>query len=215
MKRNLTPAALMETLGARYATKSFDSTKKIGSEDWSALIESLRLAPSSYGLQPWKFIVVQNPEIRKTLRASSWNQEQVELASHFVVFATLKNIDEAYVQKYIESIAQTRSIGVETLAGYKNMMMGAVVNGSLDHTTWSQRQSYIAMGFLGLSAGLMGIDTCMMEGFSPAEYDKILGLEGGSYGSVAAMALGYRSAEDATANYKKSRFDMSEVVEVR
>ena len=215
MERKITPESLVDTLGARYATKAFDPSKKISSEDWAALVESLRLAPSSYGLQPWKFIVVQNPEIRTKLRAASWNQSQVEDASHFVVIATLKNLDVAYVEKYIESTAEVRGLTPDMLAGYRDMMVGNVVNGKSDHHAWAQRQSYIAMGFLGLSAGLMGIDTCMMEGISPADYDTILGLEGSVYSTVAAVAVGYRSAEDKTASYAKSRFALDEVVEVR
>ncbi len=206
---------LLETLTSRYATKQFDATKKVSDEDWNILSESLRLAPSSYGLQPWKFILVKNPAIRKELRTASWNQGQVEDASHFVVFTTLRNIDEAYVRKYIESIALARGTTAEALKGFEDMMIGGVVNGIADKLAWTQRQSYIAMGFLGLSAALLGIDTTMMEGLSPQEYDRILELEDTPYTTVAAVALGYRHADDAYAMAPKSRFETSEVVEVR
>ncbi len=215
MKRNISPEVLLETLNARYATKQFDASQTISDEDQNVLLESLRLAPSSYGLQPWKFIVVQNPEFRTSLRAASWNQGQVEDASLFVVFTTLKKVDEAYVQKYIESTAQIRGMDPSVLDGYRDMMIGGVVNNPRDHLAWTQKQSYIAMGFLGLSAGLLGIDAVMMEGISPADYDKMLGLEGSEYTTVAAVALGYRHSDDQTAHYKKTRFDAAEVIEVR
>lgn len=215
MKNRISHADLLETLNARYATKQFDTTKKISDADWNALSESLRLSPSSYGLQPWKFIVVKNPAIRKELRAASWNQGQIEDASHLVVFTTLKNVDAAYVRKYIESIAQARGTTVEALKGYEDMMVGGVVNGGMDQLAWTQKQSYIAMGFLGLSAALLGIDATMMEGLNPKEYDRILGLDSTGYTTVAAVALGYRHADDAYAMAPKSRFETSEVIEIK
>jgi len=214
MKSQISTTALLETLGERYATKQFDSTKQISDTDMYALCESLRLAPSSFGLQPWKFIVVKNPAVRKELRAAAWNQSQVEEASHFVVFATLKQVDPDFVKKYIASTAEIRGISPEDLKGYEDMMINFVTSGSFEHLPWTQRQSYIAMGFLGLSAALLGIDTCMMEWLDPKAFNTILGLENGPYTSVAAVALGYRSEADATSHYAKSRFTMDEVVEV-
>lgn len=213
MKKVITPEVLLETLGARYATKMFDSTAKISAEDMHTLTEALRLAPSSYGLQPWQFIVVDTPATRTALRAASWNQSQVEDASHFVVFTTLRNVDVAHVEKYIASTAATRSLPVEALSGYRDMMVNAVANNTtLNHLAWTQRQTYIAMGFVGLSAAMLGIDTCMLEGISPVDYDKILGLEGTPYTTVAAIALGYRHADDKTAHAAKSRFSADEVI---
>jgi nitroreductase len=216
MNPTITPESLVTTLNSRYATKKFDATKQVPDTDWNALLESLRLSPSSYGLQPWKFIDVQNPELRKSLRAVSWNQSQVEEASHFVVFTTLRKVDEIYIHQYIEKVAKDRSIGAEMLKGYEDMMVGGVANNpNLNHLAWTQRQAYIAMGFLGLSAGLLGVDTCMLEWLDPAAYDTLLGLDGTDYTTVAAVAVGYRHAEDATAGYAKSRFERESVVEVR
>ncbi len=204
----------MEALSSRYATKQFDPTKKIWDADWQALLESLRLSPSSFGLQPWQFVVVQDPLVRKRLRSVAWNQSQVEDASHFVVFTTLKQVDASHVKKYIESTASIRSIPVESLKGYEDMMMNVVVHGSFNHLEWTRRQSYIAMGFLGLSAAMLGIDTCMLEGLDTSEFDKILGMENGKYTTVAAVAVGYRSDTDSTSIYKKSRFSMEDVIRV-
>ncbi len=214
MKNYISPESLMEALSSRYATKQFDPAKRIWDAEWQALLESLRLSPSSFGLQPWQFVVVQDPLVRKRLRSVAWNQSQVEDASHFVVFTTLKQVDESHVKKYIESTASIRNIPTESLKGYEDMMMNAVVQGSFNHLEWTRRQAYIAMGFLGLSAAMLGIDTCMLEGLDTREFDKILGMENGKYTTVAAAAVGYRSDTDGTSNYKKSRFPMEEVVRV-
>ena len=179
--------------------------------------ESLRLAPSSYGLQPWKFIHVQNSETRKLLLAQSWGQTPVTDCSHFVVFAAKEKIDEAYITKFIGQTAQIRNLDPATLEGYKNMMIGDLVKGPrsqiINH--WADRQAYIAMGFLMNTAALMEIDTLPMEGLSPVEYDKILKLEGTGWKTVAAVACGYRAADDKYQHAKKVRFDLKDILETR
>lgn len=156
MKPIIQNSELLDALTNRYATKLFDPERRISENDWNTLSEALRLSPSSYGLQPWKFIVVQNSDVRKKLRAASWNQAQVEDCSHFVVFTTLRNVDEAYVRKFINSTSQVRGISPESLKGYYDMMVSKIANNpSFDHLEWTRRQSYIAMGFLGLSAALL------------------------------------------------------------
>lgn len=209
----LSPEQIAIVLGERYATKQFDPTKKIPADIWNALEESLRLAPSSFGLQPWKFIVVTDPNIRAELAPVSWNQPQITQADKLVVFTTLKNVDPEYVHRYIEDMAKTRGIAPQDLAAYEQMMIGALAH-KTDHLEWSRRQSYIAMGFLGLAAPLMGVDTCMIEGIDSAAYDKILGLEDTDYATVAVVACGYRSAEDQStpALRAKSRFAAEEVI---
>jgi nitroreductase len=213
LEAKISTADLLSALGERYATKKFDQSKKIPADTWRALEESLRLAPSSFGLQPWKFIVVDNPAVRAELQPASWGQSQVVDADKLVVFATLKQVDNAHVRHYIEDMAQTRGIPPEALAGYEQMMQGAMA-GKNDHLDWTRRQSYIAMGFLGLSAALLGVDTCMLEGIDPAAYDKILGLEGTEWASVAIVTAGYRSPEDDStpAQRAKSRFPLDEVI---
>lgn len=208
---------LFGQLNWRYACKKFDTSKKIREADWNVLAESLRLSPSSYGLQPWKFIVVQNPDLRKQLIAHSWGQTPVTDCSHFVVFATKEKMDEAHITKFIQQTAKTRGADPATLDGYKNMMIGDVVKGprSAVINFWAQRQAYIAMGFLMNTAALMEIDTLPMEGLNPDEYDKILGLVGSGWKTVAAVACGYRSEEDKYQHAKKVRFDLKDVVEVR
>lgn len=210
-----TSQEILKQLQWRYATKKFDSSKKISAQDWSVLEQSLILSPSSYGLQPWKFLIVQNPEIRKELTPLSWNQTQVADCSHFVVFTTLKTVTETYVADYISRVAEVRGIPAESLKGYNDMMVGDLVKGPRSQVigNWAQRQSYIAMGFLMETAALLNVDTCAMEGLDPAGYDRILKLEGTGYGTVAAVACGFRHAEDKTQMAKKVRFAPERVVQ--
>ncbi len=206
---------LLKQLNWRYATKKFDPSNKISEADIKTLEEVLHLSPSSYGLQPWKFIFVQNAEIRKKLRAVSWNQPQVEECSHLIVFTTLKKVSEDYIRHFIARMAEVRSIDPESLDSYQAAMIGDVVKGPRSNIvpTWTQRQSYIAMGNLMQAAALMEIDTCALEGLDPAQYDEILNLTSTDYAAFAAVALGYRSENDAFQHLKKVRFKIEEVVE--
>lgn len=205
---------LIEQLQWRYAVKKFDSSKKIPDSDWKTLEQSLVLTPSSYGLQPWNFLVVQNPELRKELRTHSWNQSQVEEASHFVVFTIMDEVDEAHVDRFIERIAYLRKAPVEDFSGLKKMLMNNVVSGpsAQQKREWAARQAYIALGNFMTAAALLGIDTCPMEGLDPLKYDKTLKLAGTGYSTVVACAAGYRSAEDKYASIPKVRFLPADVL---
>lgn len=206
-----TTTEIQQKLEWRYATKAFDPTRKIPAEKWETLEKSLLLAPSSFGLQPWKFLVVESPELRAKLRPVSYNQSQVTDASHFVVLTAHKGVDEKFVAKYIDRIKEVRGVSRESLAGYEKSMNDAL-NAKGDKDAWARRQAYIAMGFLLETAALLEVDSCPMEGFIPAAYDEILGLAGTEYTAVAAVPLGYRSEQDATQSWAKVRFPKSEVI---
>jgi nitroreductase len=187
---------VMGALRWRYATKSFDATKKLPPEVLDALLESLVLSPSSFGLQPWKFIVVDDPALRAQLRAESWDQPQVTDASHFVVLTVRETLTAADVDECLARVAEVRGGGSESLAPLRGMMLGFI--GGMDDTgkfVWNSRQSYIALGQLMTCAALLGVDACPLEGISPAGYDAVLGLGGSGYRTVVACALGYRSAD--------------------
>ena len=126
----ITPANLIDCLNWRYATKKFDPTKIITTETWQALTESLVLTPSSYGLQPWKFIIITNPELKAKLKPLSWNQAQVTDCSHMVVFTIKKNLTAADVDRFVERTAEVRNSSIESIAGYRNMMVADVVDGA-------------------------------------------------------------------------------------
>jgi nitroreductase len=206
---------LLENLNWRYATKKFDSTKTIAAETWAALEESLVLTPSSYGLQPWKFWVITNAELREQLKPLSWNQSQVTDCSHYVVFAIKKNLSLEHLDHFIARTAEVRGITVEAIAGYRNIMASDVVYGprSLTVNEWATRQVYIALGNFMTSAAMIGVDTCPMEGIEAPKYDKLLGLSEKGYATVVACAAGYRAEDDKYANLAKVRFLKDEVIE--
>ncbi len=213
----LAASDLVSALRWRYATKQFDAARKIPAADWSALEESLRLAPSSFGIQPWKFIVVETPALRAALREVSWGQAQVTEASHLVVLAVKQAVDAAHLDAYFADTARTRGVAVESLAGFRKVIDGFVAGkaraGELE--LWSAKQVYIAAGEFMTAAAVMGIDTCPLEGIDPAKYDQILGLAGTGYATQLAIAAGYRSAEDKYAATPKVRFPAAQVIERR
>ena len=206
---------LLENLNWRYATKKFDSTKTIAAETWAALEDSLVLTPSSYGLQPWKFWVITNTELREQLKPLSWNQAQVTDCSHYVVFAIKKNLSLEHLDHFIARTAEVRGIAVEAIAGYRNIMASDVIYGprSLTVNEWATRQVYIALGNFMTSAAMIGVDTCPMEGIEAPKYDKLLGLSEKGYATVVACAAGYRAEDDKYANLAKVRFLKDEVIE--
>lgn len=198
----------------RYAVKQFDASKKIPAETWAKLEEALVLSPSSYGLQPWKFFVVTNPEVRAKLAPVSWNQPQITQASHLVVFAVKKGMGAADAERLIKRTAEVRGIPVESLDGYKGRMTGSFSRLSPEVIdAWMSKQVMIALGVFLTSAALLGIDACPMEGFMPAKYDEILGLTAKGYGSVVIATAGYRSADDKYGDLAKVRYPASEVIE--
>lgn len=211
------PQHLLDALSWRYATKSFDPARPIPAEVWDALERSLVLTPSSYGLQPWRFLVVTDPALRQRLRAASWNQAQVTDCSHHVVFLGRTEMREADVQRHVERTTEVRGLPPGALDKFKAVIVGDVVAGPRGRTAaeWAARQCYIALGQFMLACAQLGVDACPMEGFDPAQYDEILGLAGSGYRSVVACPAGYRSAADKYAAIPKVRYPREQVVERR
>ncbi len=212
---NLNQDQLLSALKWRYATKSFDPNRKISSDVWSALEETLVLSPSSFGLQPYRFLVIDDRATREKLLAHAWGQRQVVDASHFIVFAARTTVTAEEIETFVELTAKTRSIPKEALNAYRDMMRGSLLNegfkGIAPH--WSARQAYIALGNLMTAAAMLGIDACPMEGFDPAKFDEVLGLKGQGLSAVVACALGFRSAHDKYASLAKVRFDRAALVQ--
>lgn len=210
----ITPAELHTSLNWRYATKSFDAAKKIETETLDALLESLRLTPSSFGLQPWKFIVVENTELRDQLRQQSWNQPQVTDASHLIVLAAKESISHADIEEWINCLAITQQTPLDQLAPLQGMIMQFTGAMSVEEMRqWNTRQVYIALGQLMTSAAVLGVDSCPLEGISAPAYDRILGLEHSGYATRVACALGYRSEHDKYATAPKARFAAEKIIE--
>jgi nitroreductase len=215
MSASTSQQTLLDALNWRYATKSYDTTKKIPADLWKTLEQSLVLAPSSYGLQPYKFLVVNDPAKRAELRPHSWGQSQITDASHLVVFAARTKLTEDHVKEFIQLTSDARGVPADALSGYRDMMIGDLVKGPrsaiIQH--WAARQAYIALGELLTTAALLKVDATPIEGFSPPDYDKALGLEGSGYSAVVVAALGYRAADDKYASAPKVRFPVQQLVE--
>lgn len=205
---------LVQNLNWRYATKKFDPARKIAEGTWRALEQSLVLSPSSFGLQLWKFIVVQDASLRAKLREAAWNQSQVTDASHLVVFCRKTNPSVADIDRFIDSIAQTRGVPRAALDGYHGMMTGFLTKPSpgFDASVWTSRQVYIALGFFLSTAAQLGVDACPMEGFDPGAFDRILDLTGTGFASTVIATAGYRAADDEYASATKVRFAASDII---
>lgn len=210
----LTSQDLLSALRWRYATKQFDATCKISTDVWDALEESLVLTPSSFGLQPWKFLVVSDPAVRAQLLPESWGQTQVTDASHFVVLVARTDMAMPDIDAWVSRMAEVQGKTEDSLAPMKGMIAGFAERMSVEERhAWNARQVYIALGQLMTSAAVLGIDTCPMEGISPAAYDRVLGLENSGYATAVACALGYRSEADKYATTPKARFEREAVIE--
>jgi nitroreductase len=211
------PGALDAALNWRYAVKTFAASRRIDPTTWAALENSLVMSPSSYGLQPWKFLVITDAALRAELRPHSWNQSQITDCSHLVVFLAKREITAADLDQLIGAISTARAVPPEQLGFYREMMQKDLLHGprSQHIERWASNQVYIALGTFMTAAALLGVDTCPIEGFSPAEYDRILGLDSSPYRSCVVCAAGYRDPSDKYAGLAKVRYAASELIEQR
>jgi nitroreductase len=190
----------------RYATKKFDASKKISTEDFNILKEAIRLSSSSYGLQPYKVIIVENPELRSQLQPAAWGQSQIVDASHLFVFANETNLGEESVDDLLKLTSEIRNTPMETLAGYGNFMKSTIAKLSTEaKNIWTAKQTYLALGNLLNAAAELKIDITPMEGFDPNQVNEILGLNSLNLNAALMATAGYRHEEDATQFYKKVR----------
>jgi nitroreductase len=212
----MTNEQLLSALNWRYATKFFDAAKKIPADTWQTLVQTLVLTPTSYGLQPYQFLIVNDPAKRAELLPHSWGQKQVVDASHFVVFTARTEMTEADVDRLIQRTQELRKLPQGAFNPYRDMMIGDIVNGPRGKKAheWAARQAYIALGNLMTCAAVLGVDACPMEGLNPVEYDKILNLAGTGYATVVACALGYRDAGDKYASLAKVRYETKDLVRI-
>jgi nitroreductase len=211
-EKSVQPETLVSALNWRYAVKKFDASGRVPLDKWEALEESLVLSPSSYGLQAWKFLVIEDKALRAKLKAHSWDQSQIVDADKLVVFLVKKDAGPADVQRFVDRISEVRRIPAEMLEGYKQMMLKSVSLPPEKVEAWLTRQVYIALGNFLTSAALLGVDACPMEGFDKDEYDKLLGLHEQGWKSVVIATVGVRAPDDAYAKNKKVRFPKAEVV---
>ena len=209
------PAELVAALRWRYATKKFDPARTIPAPTWEALVDSLILTPSSYGLQPWRFVIVDDPAVKRTLRAVSWNQAQVEECQHHVVFLARDAHTEADADRLVAATAHARGSSVDSLARFRAML----VKHGAGHTperilAWATNQVYIALGQFMLACAQLRVDACPMEGIDHVAYDRILDLQDSGFRTIVACSVGYRMPDDTYASLPKVRYDRAHLVRV-
>jgi nitroreductase len=204
---------ISESLQWRYATKKFDIEKKLTDEQVIKLIEAANLAPSSYGLQPFRMVVVSNPDVKEKLKDAAYGQNQVTDASHLVIFSVRNNFSTIDVENYVQSMVDIRKITPESVEEYKESMMSSVRKKTPeDLFHWSARQAYISLGFLLVAAATGKIDACPMEGFDKTAFDRILGLSDMGLSSMVMAAVGYRANDDKYQKLAKVRKPLDEMV---
>ena len=190
----------------RYATKKFDTTKKISKEDLETLKEAIRLSASSFGLQPYRVLIIENPELRAKLQPAAWGQSQIVDASQLIVFANITNFGETEIDVSIANTTKTRGLPADALKGYGDFMKSKIIALPEDvRNTWASKQTYLALGNLMNAASELKIDVTPMEGFEPAQVNEILGLGKLGLNATLLATIGYRHEEDATQHYAKVR----------
>ena len=213
--QRLDPGNIVENLSWRAAIKKFDPARRIPADTWNSLEKSLVLAPSSCGLQPWKFLVITDPKVRAQLRPHAHNQGQITDASHLVVICRRSTMTEADVERLIKRIIEVRNVPASALTDYRGMMLGLISGLSQKDrlSEWTARQVYISLGVFLASCAMAGIDACPMEGFDAAEFDQVLGLPATGYNATVLAAVGYRASDDPYAGMAKVRFPVEAVIQ--
>ncbi|HTH82556.1 MAG TPA: NAD(P)H-dependent oxidoreductase [Mucilaginibacter sp.] len=198
--------SLLDKLNWRYATKKFDPAKKLSTDQLNTLLDAVQLAPSSAGLEPYKVLVIEDPEIRAQLREAAHGQAQLTDASQVIIFAAETNLDENYVTHYIDQIATTRGIDRVNLELFEKNIKNSVNSMTEDQKIiWNHKQAYIALGVLVSAAADMGIDACPMEGFQAGKFDEILGLKALGLTTSVIAPVGFRAEDDAFSKVIKVR----------
>jgi len=190
----------MEAMEFRHACKIFDDTKKINDEDLNFILEAGRKSPSSFGMEPWKFLVITNDELREKLKPFCWNQPQITTCSHLVIYlAAIEDVKpesgvprrkfarrempeekyDFYLNLYSNHLADTLSTDEKVLA-------------------WTARQNYLAAANMMTAAAVKGIDSCPVEGFEKEKVEEVLGLDTTKYQVAVIVPYGYRLNEQST-----------------
>jgi nitroreductase len=203
----------VEAMQWRYAVKAMNG-EKVGDDKIERILEAIRLSPSSSGLQPYELLIVTNPELKTELKAAAHNQSQVEDCSHLLVFAAWDTYTEDRINKWFDLVNEVRGVKSEGWEKYRTSILNGYVPRSAEvNFEHASKQVYIALGIAMLAAAMEEVDCTPMEGFIPAEVDRILGLEAKGLKSVLLLPLGYRNPEkDYLINAKKVRKSMSEFV---
>jgi nitroreductase / dihydropteridine reductase len=196
---------LLDALQWRYASKKMNG-KQVPEEKVEKILEAIRLAPSSMGLQPYTVLVIKDAELKKQILPIANNQQQVVDASHLLVFAAWDNITPEQVDEYISLTAEIRNIPVASLDAFKDMLLNIAARPAEENLQWAARQSYIAFATAIAAAAAEQVDATPMEGFNNAALDDLLGLKEKGLCSITLLPLGYRDVEnDWLAKFPKVR----------
>lgn len=208
--------SILHKLNWRYAAKDFDTDRQVPEEDITELLQAMNLAPSSYGLQPFEFIVIKNKELQSKLLEFSYGQEKVLQVSHVLVIAARTVVNPDYIKDYVVRTEHLRNLPKGTLQDFENSILGSFEKMSQqDQLAWSKRQAYIALGVLMVAAADLKIDSCPMEGFIPEKYNELLGLDKQNLHATLVIPLGYRAQADSYQSLAKSRRDLADIVTLK
>lgn len=197
---------IITALNYRYATKKFDPTKKLSEATLQTILEALRLTPTSYGLQLMKVVVVDDRTLREKLVPAAFNQQQIIDASHLLILCREKVIHESLVDDFIADCAVSRGVEPDNLGRFKNSIIQNILGlDDVAQKEWLEKQVYITLGNLINVCAVLGVDSCPMEGFIPAQFSEILGLEAQNLEPVLVVPIGNRAADDRNAHLQKVR----------
>lgn len=197
---------LLSNLNWRYAVKQFDTSKKVSNEHIELIKETVRLAPTSFGLQPFKVFVIENSKLKEKLKTAVWGQAQITDSSHVFVFCSYQDLKEEHVDAYFELRAKAHNKEISEFEDYASFVKETISNKSSDtKRNWNARQAYIGLGNLMNACAELKIDACPMEGFDPVAVGDILDLDSKGLDAAVIAAVGYRSEEDQNQYLPKVR----------
>lgn len=205
---------LIENLKWRYATKKYDTTKKVSEDDVQQIKEAIRLSPSSYGLQAFKILDIKDKDIREKLKLASYWQPQITEASHLLVFCGYADVNDGHIDEYLNLKADTQGFDVELLKEFRNFMKVFIEGRKSGKQVWTAKQTYIALSNAIAACAELKIDSTPMEGFEAEKYNEILGLSSKGLKADVLLAIGYRSDEDETQYDIKIRKPMESLFEI-
>lgn len=205
--------SLNEALKWRYAVNQFDTEKKIPATDLASILDAGNLMPTAYGLQPFKFVVVEDSATKQLLVEHAYGQKHVAENSHLVIIAARTDIDEDFISEYTTRIEKTRGLEPGSTDGYKAVMIGDIAGrSSEERLVWAKRQAFLALGGMMAAASELHIDNHALEGFNPAAFDEVLGLKDKKLTAGVLLALGYRAELDEWQHYAKVRQASEDII---
>lgn len=212
-QNRIMPETTIQKLNWRYATKNFDSSRKLSDEKLEILKQTFNLTATSYGLQPVKMIVVSNQEVKDQLMPLTYNQPQVRDASHVLVLCVESEIDTDFIVDHFKRVEETRNTSRDILDRFEKNLVEIFSGWSKEEIKqWMINQLYLTLGALLTVCAVEKIDSCPLEGFQPKEYDKLLGLDKMGLESVIVLPVGYRNESDFFLSLQKVRRGIEELV---